>query len=47
MYGKPVILAGDRGRSKKWREILKLPPVAQCLGLRDEIGKDGSMNVVD
>ena len=29
---------GDRGRSKKWKEMLRLPPVAQCLWLRDEIG---------
>jgi len=28
---------GDRGRSKKWKEMLRLPPVAQCLCLRDEI----------
>ena len=30
---------GDRGRSKKWKEMLRLPPVAQCLCLRDEIGE--------
>jgi hypothetical protein len=30
---------GDRGRSKKWKEMLRLPPVAQCLWLRDELGK--------
>jgi hypothetical protein len=28
---------GDRGRSKKWKEMLRLPPVAQCLWLRDEL----------
>lgn len=28
---------GERGRSKKWKEMLRLPPVAQCLCLRDEI----------
>lgn len=32
-------LPGDRGRSKKWKEILKLPPVSQSLCLRDEIGE--------
>ena len=31
--------SGDRGRSKKWKEMLRLPPVAQCLCLRDEIGE--------
>ena len=31
--------SGDRGRSKKWKELLKLPAVAQCLCLRDEIGE--------
>lgn len=28
---------GDRGRSKKWKEMLRLPPVAHCLHLRDEL----------
>lgn len=28
---------GDRGRSRKWKEMLKLPPVAHCLCLKDEI----------
>ena len=32
-------LTGTRGRSKKWKELLKLPPVSQCLYLKDEIGK--------
>lgn len=31
-YGKKT------GRSKKWRELLKLPPVSQCIELRDSIG---------
>ncbi|GAB5570997.1 G protein-coupled receptor kinase 4 isoform X10 [Prionailurus iriomotensis] len=33
-YGK------KRGRSKKWREMLKLPPVSQCSELRCSIEKD-------
>ncbi|XP_066136525.1 G protein-coupled receptor kinase 4 [Saccopteryx bilineata] len=33
-YGK------KRGRSKNWREILKLPPVSQCQELRHSIEKD-------
>lgn len=33
------VLTGTRGRSKKWKELLKLPPVSQCLYLKDEIGK--------
>ncbi|XP_040345007.1 G protein-coupled receptor kinase 4 isoform X5 [Herpailurus yagouaroundi] len=33
-YGK------KRGRSKKWREMLKLPPVSQCGELRCSIEKD-------
>ncbi|XP_055988780.1 G protein-coupled receptor kinase 4 isoform X1 [Sorex fumeus] len=28
------------GRSKKWKEMLKLPPVSQCLELRHSIEKD-------
>ncbi|XP_071470208.1 G protein-coupled receptor kinase 4 isoform X4 [Marmota flaviventris] len=35
-YGKKT------GRSKKWRELLKLPPVSQCSELRDSIEKDYS-----
>lgn len=33
------LAVGDRGRSKKWKEMLRLPLVAQCLCLRDEIGE--------
>uniref|UniRef100_G1NJX3 Uncharacterized protein n=1 Tax=Meleagris gallopavo TaxID=9103 RepID=G1NJX3_MELGA len=34
-------LLGKRsGRSKKWREMLKLPPVSQCEGIRCSIEKD-------
>uniref|UniRef100_A0A8C8WMG4 G protein-coupled receptor kinase n=1 Tax=Panthera leo TaxID=9689 RepID=A0A8C8WMG4_PANLE len=33
-YGK------KRGRSKKWKEMLKLPPVSQCSELRCSIEKD-------
>ncbi|XP_057561314.1 G protein-coupled receptor kinase 4 isoform X3 [Hippopotamus amphibius kiboko] len=33
-YGK------KSGRSKKWRELLKLPPVSQCSELRHSIEKD-------
>jgi len=32
-YGK------KSGRSKKWREMLKLPPVSQCSELRHSIGE--------
>lgn len=33
-------LLGKRsGRSKKWREMLKLPPVSQCEGIRCSIGE--------
>nr|KAF6386919.1 G protein-coupled receptor kinase 4 [Myotis myotis] len=35
-YGK------KSGRSKKWREMLKLPPVSQCNELRQSIEKDYS-----
>lgn len=28
---------GDRGRSRKWKELLRLPPVSQCLSVREEI----------
>ncbi|XP_054437867.1 G protein-coupled receptor kinase 4 [Pteronotus mesoamericanus] len=35
-YGK------KSGRSKKWREMLKLPPVSQCCELRQSIEKDYS-----
>ncbi|XP_032251495.1 G protein-coupled receptor kinase 4 isoform X6 [Phoca vitulina] len=35
-YGK------KSGRSKKWREMLKLPPVSQCSELRHSIEKDYS-----
>ncbi|XP_028015494.2 G protein-coupled receptor kinase 4 isoform X1 [Eptesicus fuscus] len=35
-YGK------KSGRSKKWREMLKLPPVSQCIELRHSIEKDYS-----
>ncbi|XP_008053967.2 G protein-coupled receptor kinase 4 [Carlito syrichta] len=35
-YGK------KSGRSKKWREMLKLPPVSQCSELRHRIEKDYS-----
>lgn len=34
-----ISVSGDRGRSKKWKDMLKLPPVANTLCLRDEIGK--------
>ena len=34
-----ILFSGDRGRSKKWKEMLKLPPVANTLCLRDELGK--------
>ena len=37
---------GDRGRSKKWKEMLRLPPVAQCLCLRDEIGEGEGGNAL-
>ena len=37
--------AGDRGRSKKWKEMLRLPPVAHCLHLRDELGEWGGEGV--
>lgn len=30
------------GRSKKWRELLKLPPVSMCSDLRHSIEKDFS-----
>ena len=33
-----ALLSGDRGRSRKWKEMLKPPPVAQCLYLKDDIG---------
>lgn len=33
-------LLGKRsGRSKKWREMLKLPPVSQCEGIRCSVGE--------
>lgn len=35
-----VFLLGKRsGRSKKWREMLKLPPVSQCESIRCSIGR--------
>lgn len=35
-------LSKKSGRSRKWRELLKLPPVSQCAELRDAIEKDFS-----
>ena len=32
------ITTGARGRSKKWKEIMRLPLVAHVLYLRNEIG---------
>lgn len=33
-------LSGKRsGRSKKWKEMLKLPPVSHCEGIRCSIGE--------
>lgn len=33
-------LLGKRsGRSKKWKEMLKLPPVSHCEGIRCSIGR--------
>lgn len=39
-YITHIFLPGKRsGRSKKWREMLKLPPVSQCEGIRCSIGR--------
>ena len=38
----PSILSlGDRGRTKKWKEALRLPLVSECMQLKDEIGRAG------
>lgn len=40
------LCTGDRGRSKKWKEMLKLPPVAQCLCLKEDIGMDPILSLL-
>lgn len=39
-YITHIFLLGKRsGRSKKWREMLKLPPISHCEGIRCSIGR--------
>lgn len=39
-YITHIFLLGKRsGRSKKWKEMLKLPPVSHCEGIRCSIGR--------
>ncbi|RNA23612.1 G -coupled receptor kinase 5 [Brachionus plicatilis] len=29
----------NKGRSKKWKQMLKLAPISECIYLKNEIGK--------
>ncbi|XP_070647044.1 G protein-coupled receptor kinase 4 isoform X5 [Bos indicus] len=40
--GQPGGINKKSGRSKKWREMLRLPPVSQCSELRQSVEKDYS-----